>query len=107
MHGLVLQQHGTACKTLAALTAWEGAWVLGHTGRRGRPSSGAWRVAVDAPVLQQVGALPEALATVSAVEGLLARVHAPVFLQACTAHEALAAVTADEWPLLSVRELVA
>lgn len=62
---------------------------------------------MDAPVLQQVGALPEALAAFGAVEGLFSCVHAPVLLQACAAHEALAAVAADKRSLLCVRELVA
>ena len=62
---------------------------------------------MDASVLQQVGALWEALATVGAMEGLLARVHTPVLLQACAAHKSLATVTADKWALLRVCELMA
>lgn len=62
---------------------------------------------MDALVLQQVRTLPEALATLSAMERLLARVYAPVLLQARAAHEALAAVTTYERSLLGVRELVA
>lgn len=62
---------------------------------------------MDALVLQQVGALPKALAAVSTVEGLFTCVHSPVLLQARAAHKALATVAAHKWPLLSVCELMA
>lgn len=55
---------------------------------------------MHALVLQKVGLLAEALATVGTAEGLLAGVHAPVLLQLCAACKALAAVAAHEGPLL-------
>lgn len=62
---------------------------------------------MDPLVLQQVGALPEALAALSATERLFARVHSPMLFQARAAHEPLATVAAHERPLLGVRKLVA
>lgn len=35
VHCLILEQHCTSCEALAAFTAWEGTWGLGHT-RKGR-----------------------------------------------------------------------
>lgn len=64
-----------------------------------------WYQGRDMLMLQQVGALPEALATLC--KGLFPCVHPAVLLQAAAVYKALATVKAYKRPLLSVCELVA